>query len=489
MHALAPTAIVPVRPLSPVDPALLKFKGEYLLPKMLQSLHDQGHVSQIILSLSGVVSQTIQDRLAAWGLELHVSASDFPQIRIMEIMRSLKLNTAVVLTPYSMLLDGQILEQAWEGVLQGDADAISPEDVIASKFFIVLNRFAAEALQRFDDYPMPPFAFPGKLKDSKVRIETIAGLETSAEQFLWELIYGGERSMLPGEILGPWIENTPPDKRHKTKSFHRLLRSIHGLEQWQDLEPFLERLKPFQPVKRLAMMVNYLRRIDSHIPKGGRFLEIGYGRTPITACLLSRLFDSGIALEPFNHNDEGFAAALAFFEHLSRHCPIRLVSNHTCDTDRKPWGRVAFHQSRVEDLDLPTNSIDFCTSRMVFEHVADPETLSRELYRILKPGGSMLHEIGFNDHEDLSSINFAFLRHSREEWAPMGKGTNLWRICDFVALWKTIGFRVDILIREQRHAPPAFLHPSWKNYVEDDLYCYLALIRATKPSMEMAHDR
>ena len=488
MRDLAPTAIVPVRPLSPVDPALLMFKGDYLLPKMLQSLRDQGHVSRIILSLSAVVPQAIQDRLSAWGLELHVSVSDFPQVRIMEIMTSLKPNAAVVLTPYSMLLDGRILEHAWEGVLHGDVDAVYPENVIASRFFMVLNRTAAEALQRFDDYPVPPFAFPAKLKNGNVRIESITGLETSAEQFLWELIYGGERTMLPGEILGPWIETTPPAKRHKTESFHRLLRSVHGLDQWQDLEPFLERLKPFQPVKRLAMMVNYLRRIDSYIPKGGRFLEIGYGKTPITACLLSRLFDSGIAVEPFDHHDEAFTAALAFFEYLSRRYPGWLGFDHTRASNGDFGDRVAFRQSRVEDLELPANSIDFCTSRMVFEHVADPEELSREIYRILKPGGSMLHEIGFNDHEDLSSINFAFLCHSREEWTRMEKGTNLWRISDFTALWEAIGFRVEILTREQRHAPPTSLHPAWQNYAADDLYCYLALIRATKPLMEMAHD-
>ena len=74
---------------------------------------------------------------------------------------------------------------------------------------------------------------------------------------------------------------------------------------------------------------------------------------------------------------------------------------------------------------MESGSVDFCFSRMVMEHVDDVPALSVELSRVMGPGGVMVHEIGFQDHEDLSYIHFEFLKHSREEWAGMNKSTNL----------------------------------------------------------------
>ncbi|MDD4951771.1 MAG: methyltransferase domain-containing protein, partial [Desulfovibrionaceae bacterium] len=130
-------------------------------------------------------------------------------------------------------------------------------------------------------------------------------------------------------------------------------------------------------------------------------------------------------------------------------------------------------------------SVDFCCSKVVLEHVRDVDSLSRELFRVLGPGAVMVHRIDFRDHGRANEpvyINFDFLKYSKEQWRERQEETNAWRVNDFVSLWQDLGFRVEVLERSQRRAPPSFLHPSWAAYSEDDLYCYDALIKAVKPA-------
>lgn len=139
-----------------------------------------------------------------------------------------------------------------------------------------------------------------------------------------------------------------------------------------------------------------------------------------------------------------------------------------------------FLNCRLEEAQLDADSIDFCFSRMVLEHVDNVPEMSAEMERVMRPGGVMVHEIGLQDHEDLSHIHFEFLKNSPEEWAAMKKGTNLLRVNDFVDIWTTLGFTCEVVKRDVREVPPRSLHPHWEPYCKEDLYCYRALIKATK---------
>ena len=472
--------ILLARPTAGDDPALLQHQGRPLLPPVLRELTAQGLAGPVILSVSGAVPQDIRQQLLDWGLDVRVHASDRPQERLPALMAELDLPAALVTTPYAYLLQAGALRDAARAVQDGADLAFTP-DVTAARFLMACNRKAAEALAGLPSHPVPPFAFPEKLaRFPQLRLQPLEGLEEPGEQFLWELFYAGERSVLPAAHLAAFLDGTPPQDWFRAGAQQDFLKRLHGVDGWSALNAPLQRLAPKQQVKRLAMHVHYLARIQEHIPRtGGRFLEIGYGRTPVTSCLLAGLFESGVAVEPYNHSDLGFSGTLDLFDLLLRDFPALLpVKPRVARWD--PRQQVDFRRCKVEELGLADKSIDFCLSRVVLEHIKNVEELSVELRRVLRPGGVMLHEIDFKDHDDLASLSFGFLRHSKEEWAALDKITNLWRVNDFVNLWQGLGFAVDVLSRKVRKAPPQRLHPSWNGYADEDLYCYTALIRARK---------
>jgi ubiquinone/menaquinone biosynthesis C-methylase UbiE/acyl carrier protein len=55
-----------------------------------------------------------------------------------------------------------------------------------------------------------------------------------------------------------------------------------------------------------------------------------------------------------------------------------------------PEGQFETINSSVMDIDLPDESYDFVVSRMVFEHLHDPNLATQEVFRVLKPGGKVV---------------------------------------------------------------------------------------------------
>lgn len=473
--------ILLARPTSEGDPALLQHEGRALLPEVLRELQAQGLTGPVILSVSEAVPEAMRQRLAAWNLDLRVHPSDRPQDRLAALMEDLGLEAALVTTPYAYLLQAGSIAAVAAPVAEGRADMAYTWDVTASRFVLALNRRAATALKALPKHPVAPFAFPEKLiRFSDLRLQPLEGLEEPGEQFLWELFYAGERSVLPADRLAAFQAGTPRKDWFQPKAQQNFLKQLHGVQGWDALNGPLQRLSAEQSAKRMAMHIHYLDRIRDFLPQnGGRFLEIGYGRTPVTSCLLAARFETGVSVEPFHHSETSFQETMALFDQLVRDFPSLLPVKPRV-ADWNPRQQVEFRQCRVEELGLADASIDFCVSRVVLEHVKNLEELSRELLRVLKPGGVMLHEIDFKDHDDITSVSFEFLRHSKEEWAAQDKITNLWRVNDFVDLWTSLGFRVEVLSRDVRRVPPSCLHPSWQGYAEDDLYCYGAILRATK---------
>lgn len=55
-----------------------------------------------------------------------------------------------------------------------------------------------------------------------------------------------------------------------------------------------------------------------------------------------------------------------------------------------PSERIKFVESSVYNIDLPDNSFDFVVARLIFLHLNNPLEATREIYRVLKPGGRLV---------------------------------------------------------------------------------------------------
>lgn len=51
---------------------------------------------------------------------------------------------------------------------------------------------------------------------------------------------------------------------------------------------------------------------------------------------------------------------------------------------------IKYIKGDISCMDIPANSVDVVISRAVLEHVLDPDSVFREINRILKPGGSFI---------------------------------------------------------------------------------------------------
>ena len=132
---------------------------------------------------------------------------------------------------------------------------------------------------------------------------------------------------------------------------------------------------------------------------------------------------------------------------------------------------------------LPSQSIDYCFSEAVLEHIRVHEFhLSMvELQRVLRPGGIASHTIDYKDHLQASLNN---MRVSRERWeSPLfsasGFYTNRLRHSDVMASFQRAGLQT---VREERMHWAALpmkrscVHAQLRGYTDADLRVHEAFV-------------
>ncbi len=88
------------------------------------------------------------------------------------------------------------------------------------------------------------------------------------------------------------------------------------------------------------------------------------------------------------------------------------------------------------------NKFDLILSNAVFEHISKEKMNEsfRNMYKYLKKGGIMIHEIDLRDHVNIKGNPFNFYRFSEKEWENLTKGTifytNRLRVDDFYKVFK-----------------------------------------------------
>lgn len=111
---------------------------------------------------------------------------------------------------------------------------------------------------------------------------------------------------------------------------------------------------------------------------------------------------------------------------------------------------------------IESNSIDLAYSNSVLEHVPKESirALMEESFRVLKPGGLAMHNVGCNDHYAFfdKSISFVnFLQYGEREWRFWNNSLqyqNRLRAPEFVELAKGAGFQ---LVKERTCVRPGTL--------------------------------
>ena len=208
--------------------------------------------------------------------------------------------------------------------------------------------------------------------------------------------------------------------------------------------------------------------------EGRSVLEIGTGRTNGSCYMLvAHGARHAVSFEPFRPLDSGRDAKQ--LADVSTACK---------------WDETALSArvSRVTTIGvLPDEAFDTVLSLAVLEHVTDMTLLANDLWRVLKPGGVMLHIVDYRDH--FFRYPYHHLLWSDKTWERWLDPGDLprWRISDHVSFFTKRGFSTRILkssvIESEFVKIESRIHPSLKSrYDKHDLKTAYGSIWAEKPA-------
>jgi len=197
--------------------------------------------------------------------------------------------------------------------------------------------------------------------------------------------------------------------------------------------------------------LKYLDLLKAHNVNvsGAMVVESGPGTYgPAGLALLNAGAKKVFLQEPFIRNidpDRLARSIRRFWESLGKRVPVKLsweslFKGQGYDPDRVEIQRVPAHQTGCAG-----NSVDILLSCSVLEHIRDIPTVFREEFRILRPGGALLHLVDLRDH--FFRYPFEMLTFSRFVWENIltspGKGSgyqNRLRSDDYVNMLGDSGF-------------------------------------------------
>ena len=139
---------------------------------------------------------------------------------------------------------------------------------------------------------------------------------------------------------------------------------------------------------------------------------------------------------------------------------------------------------------FPSNSYDLVFSFHVLEHVPRENTndLANNIYRMLKPGGFSIHQIGINDHlshYDTKESRMNYLRYSDITWKIFFQNKvqyfNRLLMSEWIDIFDHEGFILMEKITEFTNIDSLQIHPQYHGYTQEDLSCTRLTIVHKKP--------
>jgi SAM-dependent methyltransferase len=207
------------------------------------------------------------------------------------------------------------------------------------------------------------------------------------------------------------------------------------------IRPGLETLSPEKAVKR------YLDQLKLHKLSlvGKRVMVFGYGGNLTIGCLLLEAGAHQLVL----CEREGFCNDLKM-EELGKRFPQYFLKDSN-GYKINPKFIILYHGDIAKiTVNSSFEKIDLVLSTSVFEHLKDPDQVTKSLAQLTNPNGSHLHFIDLRDH--FFKYPFEMLCYSNsvwERWLNPTSNLNRFRISDYRKLFKNY-FSETIIVTEER---------------------------------------
>ncbi|MCI0450823.1 MAG: methyltransferase domain-containing protein [Candidatus Latescibacteria bacterium] len=278
------------------------------------------------------------------------------------------------------------------------------------------------------------------------------------------------------------------------------------------------RMRAINPIGRLTSATeayDLLERTGAS-PVGTRFLEIGTGwrlNLPIGLWLQGARSVVTIDLRRYLKAE----LVQQDVEYIRAHrAEVEMLFGRRLDRDRMqrlldfpahPWDIEQFLRycdfqyvapGDAARLPLPNDSLDVEVSFYVLEHILPRalRAIHAEAFRVLRPGGKVVHRIDLSDHyshSDPSISPIHFLRFGERSWKLLSGNrymyANRLRVDDHVRFFEEAGLRVTLCDRfsppralEQLRDPGFRVDASFRDKSESDLVTTTVLIVAEKPA-------
>jgi len=197
----------------------------------------------------------------------------------------------------------------------------------------------------------------------------------------------------------------------------------------------------------------YLTQAGASIDfKDKTILELGPGDTMATAFIfIAHGARRVMCFDRFNlisNVKKNSLAAKTILSGLPQNQRVELLSELTFDGR----GRLGVHGDRLccifnksEKINLPDCSVDIIVSNAVLEHVRNLDKLFADMYRILKPGGMMVHAVDLKSHDPhaINPLDFLTLPDGLWKWLTCYRGApNRKRKSYYDMLLKRCGFQL-----------------------------------------------
>lgn len=248
-------------------------------------------------------------------------------------------------------------------------------------------------------------------------------------------------------------------------------------------------------VSRGNVLVDLCARSGA-IHAGSTLLEIGTGWIHWYSVYLRLHHDVEITMFDMRDNRQ-FTALKAAFSSLStlpgevpKHQEmIESVDTVVCSKDfEELYDRLGLRyvvEPRGSLDQFPDHSFDCVFSFYVLEHVPRDGTveLAHDIYRVLKPGGLSIHQIGIDDHlahYDSKASPKQYLRYSGTAWRRYFENElqyfNRLQMSDWLDVFDQVGFSFVQRMIESVDVSSLPVHPDYQHYTIEDLSCTILTI-------------